>query len=736
MITDDTISQAIGDLEKPSDAGQGGEGEVKLWLKALALSDHEEKDWRKSAAETIQLYRDGRASIGNGDSSQRRSRYNILYANTETMAPALFNSDPVPDCRRRFGEKDPVAKIGSEVLERIISFSVDQYDFKSVIDSAVKDLLLPGRGITRVRYKPHTEQRMSRVAVVKGEAGYIRSDGSPLMAEAAGGAVAQPMSAPEIKKDDLGEYIEGDAYEAISYEEVYCEHVQWADFRRGPGKIPQDWPWVAFCHYLTRDEVKQLNPEVGAKVQLDASAGPEPDRHDGGQEPTPDIFKRLKVWEIWDKSTKRVIFIAPNWKHGPIKTEEDPLNLNGFFPIPQPLYAVKSPESSVPVELYRLYQSQAEELDTVTRRLTALTKVMKWRGIYATTEDGTAYLDQLRTAQDGDLVPSQSAFAFAQQGGIQNYIWLMPLNELVQVIDKLSLRAEQIKNNIYEIMGIADILRGSTQASETATAQNIKAQWGSLRLSQMQGDVQRYCRDLFRIMAEIIAEKFSPETMAKMTGIDLPMSKDELLQKAMMSGQQPGPELLEQPTWEDVIGLLRNDALRSWRIDVETDSTIQADVQRTQRNISEFIGGFAQFIQAIGPAVEAGAMPQEAAVGMMKSFARAFKLPRQAMDALDNLPEGQKPQNQAAEMQQQAEAQKMQAEQAKTAAEMQRTQLDGQIAAQKGQMDLQKMQFDAQMAQQQHAFDMEFLAASHNARMAELAAKAAQPKQKPEQRVQ
>src|SRR5690606_5135252 len=414
------------------------------------------------------------------------------------------------------------------------------------------------------------------------------------------------------------------------------------------------------------------------------------------------------------------------------KVQEDPLNLNGFFPIPLPLYAVKSPESSVPVELFKLYQAQAEELDIITRRLTALTKVMKWRGIYATTEDGTAYLDQLRNAADGDLVPSQSAFAFAREGGIQNYIWLMPIDQLAAIIDKLSLRAEQIKNNIYEIMGIADILRGSTKASETATAQNIKSQWGSLRLSQMQGDVQRYCRDLFRIMAEIIAEKFSPETMAKMTGIELPMSKQELLQKAMMAGQPPSPEMLAQPTWEDVIALLRNDALRSWRIDVETDSTIQADVQRSQQNINEFIGGFAQFIQAIGPAVQTGAMPQEAAVGMMKAFARAFKLPRQAMDALDNLPE-QAPQ-QGNEAAAQAEAMKLQAEQQRTQADIQKTQLDGQIAAQKGKLDLVKMQREEERAAQQHAFDMEYLSAQHTARMAELAAKAAMPK--PETRVQ
>lgn len=712
----DDIQLSSGDLEKPTDAGKGPEGEVKLWLKALDLSDREEKDWRKSAKETIKIYRDGR-SKNDSDDANRKYKYNILYSNTETMAPALFNSDPVPDCRRRYGEKDPIAKIGSEVLERIISYSVDQYDFTATGDAAVKDLLLPGRAVTRVRYKPYTEQRMSRVSVIKGANGYTRADGSPLMAEEPGGVEPQALSAPEIKSDEVGEYFEGDAYEAISWEEVYCEHVQWNDFRRGPGKMWDEVPWIAFRHFLTRDEVKKLNPQVGAVIQLNATVSTDTEQNNGT--PEPDIFKRAPVWEIWDKNTKEVIFIAPDWKNGPLKKEKDPLNLNGFFPIPKPLYGVETPETLIPIELFRLYQSQAEELDTVTRRLTALTKVMKWRGIYATTEDGTAYMDQLRNATDGDLVPSQSAFAFAREGGIGNYIWLMPLTELSQVIDKLSLRAEQIKNNIYEIMGISDILRGSTMASETATAQNIKAQWGSLRLSKMQTAVQKYFRDLFRIMAEIVAEKFSPETMQKMTGIELPLSKQELMQKAMLSGQQPTPEMLQQPTWEDVIALLRNDALRSWRIDVETDSTIQADVQRTQKNVSEFIGGFAQFIQAIGPAVQQGALPQEAATGMMKSFAQAFKLPRQAMDALESIPEQKQPNDGAA----QAEQMKMQAEQQRTQADLQKTQIDGQIAAQKGQMEMQRMQMDAQLAAQEHQFKMLEMQTKHQITMAELSAK-------------
>lgn len=726
MIDENAFAPVVGDLERPADAGKGEAGQVKLWLKALQLADKEEEKWRERGAQVLKWYRDAQNS---NDIERQRYKYNILYSNTETMAPALYNSDPIPDIRRRFGEADPVAKAASLVLERAVTFGIDQYNFSNVMKLGIKDFLLPGRTVIRVRYKPYTEKRNERISAIQGANGYTRSDGTPI------------ESSVQIQKDEEGEYIEGEPYDAVTYEEAYCEHVQWDDFRRGPGKTWDEVPWIAFRHHLTRDQFIKLNKQVGARIQLDESIMGDDKPQDGSA--TPDIFKRGVCWEIWDKATKKVTFIAPAWKDGPILEQDDPLGLSCFFPIPRPLYAVESPDTLVPCELFRLYRSQADELDTLTRRLTALTKVMKWRGIYATADDGTNYLDQLRTSMDGDLTPSQSAFALAQQGGISNYIWIMPIDQLAAVIDKLSLRVEQVKNNIYEIMGIADILRGSTKASETASAQQIKAQWGSLRLSNMQTEVQRYARDLIRMMCEIIGEKFSPETLAKMTGLELPSAQQlqqqaqQMVMQARMQGQQVDPQQIQQlqaqPTWDAVMALLKDDALRSFRIDIETDSTIQADVAKAQKNIADFIGGFAQFVAAVGPAVQQGALPQQAAVAMLKSFARVFKLPRQATDALDNLPEqGQ----QGGEQQNQGEAIKAQAEQQKAAAQLQQTQMDGQIAAQKGQMDLQKMQLDAQMAQQQHAFDMEYLAASHQARMAELAAKAAQPKPKPEQRVQ
>ena len=73
-------------------------GLVNLWLEAIRLQRKAEEAWRKKAEKAVDRYRDEKERSGR--------RFNILFANTQTTIPALYNSEPVPDVRRRFGDDD------------------------------------------------------------------------------------------------------------------------------------------------------------------------------------------------------------------------------------------------------------------------------------------------------------------------------------------------------------------------------------------------------------------------------------------------------------------------------------------------------------------------------------------------------------------------------------------------------------------------------------------------------
>jgi len=472
-----------GVFETRADAGKGASGLVRLWMTAIRLASEDEKDWRKAADDASRIYR--------GAAEQRQQvAFNILYSNTETIRSAVYNSPPIPDVRRRYGDDDEAGRVAGQVVERALFYAIDTHDFNGEIKAAVKDAALVGRGVTRVRYAPML-----------------------------------------------------DADQGTAYERVMTEHVQWADFRRGPGRRWTDVPWIAFRHLLTREQVIELSPRVGATVPLDMRSDGAEVKAGKDDEPS-DVFKRLLVWEVWDKDKREVLFIAPSWSEGPLAREADPLKLEGFWPIPRPLMAIEATDSLIPVEPYRLYKTQAEELDTVTRRINAIVKVIKWRGIRAGGSNDGA-MQRLMDASDGELVPAEDAIAFATQNGLDKSIWMMPIEQAIAVVTQLYEARERIKQTIYEITGIADILRGATEAQETATAQQIKAQWGSLRIQDLQAEAARHARDLIRLMAEIICTRFDWQTLSEMTQTNLPTMQQKQAMQAMLQQQAsaaPAPQ--------------------------------------------------------------------------------------------------------------------------------------------------------------------------------------------------
>ncbi len=629
---------------------------VELWLDALALADKEEKDWREDAAKVIDIYRNSAPRTGDVPNTRDR-RFNILFSNVETVIPAIYNSTPVPDVRRRFNDDDPAGKEVADLIERAVSSSVDAYDFDEGMRHDIKDMELAGRGVSRVRYKPYFTQ-----------------------ADADAGNEAGEGDAPD---DEAGE--------TVAYEEVLCEHVAWKHFRHGPARTWQEVPWESFDHFMTREELIKLSPKHGEKVKLDTTIAGKDDKNNG--ENLKEIFKRAYVREIWDKDSRKVIFIAPSYKDAPLAEIDDPLELTGFFCTPKPLYAIETSDDLTPVIPYHIYRDQAEELEQVSRRIMALVKAIKSVGAY----DGSMEeISKLEEADDNTLVAITNVARYADGKGIESGITWWPIDPAVKALKQLVEHRESIKQVIYEITGISDILRGQTDAGETATAQQIKQQWGSLRIQNKQVAIQKYARDLFRLKAEIIANKFDWKTIELMTGLSYPdqATKQQAKQIAQQAQQQqqPVPEqiqkVLEKPAKEEVEALLRNDATRNFRVDVESDSTIRADMTRNQQNMTLFLQGTAAFAQAMGPIVMTFKEMTPAVLEVYTAFARNFKLGKQAEDALDGVADKAKV---AAEQPPKPDP-AQQAEQIKLQAVQQKAELDMQMAKEKHSMEMEKMQ--------------------------------------------
>jgi len=613
-----------------------------------------------SGKKIVKRYRDDRK-----DSENLDARFNILWSNIKTLKPAIYSRAPRIEVSRRNKDQNDAARVASEILERVIDFELSQYpDYHNSLSNAVDDRLLVGRGIGWIRYEPTIEQ------------------------------MEPPTLTDDTTETQTGEY---GPQEQITNERTPVDYVFWEDFAHLPARTWEEVTWVARRVYMTREEGEARFGEKFAEVPLTHS----PDKDAASTKTTTESLKKAVVWEIWCKPTKKVHWIAENCDEM-LDERDDPLELEQFFPCPKPIYSTVTTDSLVPVADFKLYQDQADEIDVITGRIQHLTKALKVQGIYAADEPAIERL--MKEGNDAVLVPITNWPAFVEKGGLGNAVQFIPLGEIVQALNQLYAARESCKQIIYETTGISDILRGASMAQETATAQQIKSQFASIRLNDMKDDVARFARDLLRMKAEIICQKYQPEMIYKISGIEV----------------TPDAQFAVQ-----AIQLLKNEPLRNWAIEIQTDTLVQIDEQSDKQSRVEFLTSTSQFLTQ---AVTAGMQVPEIAplaMQMLLFGVRGFKVGRelegvfeqtlQAMTAKVGQGVGQQQPN--------PDAEKMQAEmrlqEQKAQGEMQfaqaKIQNDTQLAQQKLQSDMQmekykadlKAQTDTQIAQLRAQTDLQ-----------------------------
>lgn len=638
---------------------------VQFWFEEIASARKREKDWRKQGQEIIEVYEGAKSET---------TPFNILYSNTETMLPSLYSAIPRPVVQRRYKDEDPMglaaARAGQRILEFLIDTNVEGYEtFNEAMKSATLDGILPGRGVTTIKYD-----------VEMGE--MPPPDGSP------------PETDPT----------------PIKVSELVCpESRNWNRVFLGFARKWSRVPWIAYEEHLDKDECKRLfGDEIASQITF--TEGEDDGEEAGDKSSSADDREQGKrktalVYQIWDKEGGRQVrYITESYKDNFLLVQDDPLKLTGFFNCPRPLTFIEKSHDLMPVALYTLYENQARELNRLTVRINRVTEAIKVRGAYDSAM-GTDIANIMK-GDDNELVPAERSSSIAYEKGLQNAIWLWPLDTLMAVLEKLMVAREQTKQTIYEIMGIADIMRGASKASETLGAQQIKAQWGTLRIKPKQYEVQRYARDLLRIMLEVAATKFDEDTWARMTGLPFITSqrKEQLMmvaQAAQMSGQQLDPQTqaeLQKPVWADVLAILNDDMQRAYRIDIETNSTVEPEAAEDQQQIAELLTAVGQFITGVGPLVEKGVMPFEVAKTMMLTISKRFRFGAEIEDELKQMKEPEKDNSEAEAAQQQAQQAQGQAQQAQQATQA----AEGKVQ----QLTMQLKETDAQRTMDKQAADL------------------------------
>jgi len=660
---------------------------AQRWLAEITRMRGKERKWRDQANKVVARYRDDR------DVDNTAAKFNILWSNTEVIEPAIFSRMPIPDVRRRWSTKDPAARTAALILERSLSFINTSFNFKDVLVRSRSDYVLPGRGMAMVCYEPMILERNVRKPV------------EPL----------PPSNPPEdddkypegTEFDDAGAYMmQPEEYKA--WESVYVEYVPWDLFGFSECKSWSTVPAVWIGDYLSKDDVKKLCPGFDDYENLKFHTGTDDENEkDKAAQPPQTIL----IWKVWHKAARKFMIFAEGYTTGPLLMSDDPLQLENFYPCPEPLYSVRNNGTWMPKPEFLLYQDQAIELDTITDRMKMLISACKNRGVYDKAMDALNKISELPNKPDNTFMPVDNFRELAEKGGLEALISAMPLEQIITVIQQLREREQELKAQIYEIYGIADIMRGASQASETLGAQQLKAQYGALRISTRQERFQEFIREIFRIEAELIAEHFDPATLRIMCGLQvIPDQQFEQMKQA----KQLEAGAISESEFNQAIQIIRSDKLRGFKVDIETDSTIPVDKQSEQQNRIAFMTAIGQYLQGVIPAVQSGAIPASVAREGMLFVVRGFKVGSEFEEVLEEVGQDDgdaaaqvaKLQQQMQQMQQMVQQLQQENQQLKAGAEVEmqkaqiKAQTDTQANASKMTLEQQKHELDTQLAAQ------------------------------------
>jgi hypothetical protein len=548
-------------------------GLAQRWSTEIQASQQELMKFHTDANRITQRYLDRRDAYAKDE-----SKVNLFWSTMKVLLSMLYARPPKADVSRTFQDfEDDQARVAGLMLQRILNRGFDEN--VSVWDAAVRqgieDWLIVGMGQIWLRYEVKTE----------------------------------PYVIPAVF-DEFGVELQPETEaERIVDEDAPVDYIYWEDFFYSPARTWPEVRWVARRVWMTKDQlVERFGEEIAKIVPLGVQVR-KADVND--QSPKHDPWSKAEVFEIWCKENKKVYWYAKG-ADVILDVKDDPLQLDGFFPCPKPLAANVTSSNFMPRADYIFAQDQFNELDEINTRITWLTRAAKVVGVYDKTADGVQRMFQ--QGAENQMIPVDNWALFAEKGGIKGQVDWAPIDMVVNCIERLRQYRQDKVMQIYEVLGISDVMRGSSRASETATAQQIKAQFGSTRIQLMQFYIADWISQSLRIKAEIICKHWQPETIIKRSNIE----------------RTP-----DAPMAMAAIELLKDEHMAQYRVNVEADSMAALDWAAERDAAVQFMQGLGAFISQVAPMAQS--VPQAAPVllSLLQWSVSKFRVSQQIEGVLD-----------------------------------------------------------------------------------------------------
>ena len=644
---------------------EGPSPEWQFWDDQIKAGLVHENRWRTEALDSERCYFGPDNDPGAGGDPSEASKTNVIsdktaliHATVDVLKPLIYSETPQPVVRRRFygdGKPDPVALMAAEAGQRLAAYFVDNANFDLAMECARDDWLIAGRGAARVLYSAEFGQEPAMNPLT----------GQPLVDPATGDTMMMPVKTKE---------------------EVKVAPLEWARVVFAPASSFEKAPWLAIEVPMTRTKVKaRFGEEICDSMRFDSLGLKNASRGFGDEDRDSNIttasaaavsgataktpFDTASVWEIWNREDGKVIWWSAAYTDGVLDEKEDPLGLEYFYPMPRPLLATAKGQEMTPRPDIKYYERRALEVDMATKKMKSILNALSVSGLFP--GQMKQEVEKLLSGNNV-MVPVSDWIGLLEKGGMSGMIQWLPIEAMIKALQALQLLRQQAKEAMFEASGVSDVMRATSDPSETATAQQIKGRYAGLRLSERQRRMAIYARDIIRLMLEIGLEHFDTETIADICAMDLPMTE---MEREMMIAQQqavqaqfeqlaqahqqiaqlaeqgvwtdpvpppPEPPELEkipETSWEAVHDRLRTDYGRKITVTIETQSTVLADEQADKEARIEFLSAFATFVSELAPLAGSGQFDYKTVKELLLFGVRGFPKSRTLESLISSLPD-------------------------------------------------------------------------------------------------
>jgi len=575
----------------------------RWWKAQITQSESRRRKFIETSEESIRVY-NAQKQVGILNDAERR--LNVWWYCINTLLPAYYSSTPRAEVNLRKRTGGIPYELGSVILERNTQFVMDtHFDFDKVGYNAALQFLLTGQGVLWARYAAKFETVLEEMAVIRDPSGWL-IDGS---------------GRPYTGDTDILQAGEGNILiasievEKKIKEKAVLDVIQYNDYNCSDARTEDEIEWQSRRAFLDRDQAEQLfGRDVADDLIYDSF--PEVMKKDLARKE--DKYEgKAELHEIWCEATNKVYWLQKTGENAIIESSEPPTKFERFYPC-SVISQSTDPDSVVPVSDYAHVRDQILEVERLTTRIHAVTQAIRTNFLYDAAMGPT--VEQLFA---GDLkgTPIINWPSYKGRGGLQAGVEFYPVEPFVNALNVLQGARGAALQQLYETLKVSDLLRGTSEQYKSATANRLESQWSSLGLVVRQNMFSKFISDAISNLGTIIAEQFEPETILEIGDADAlieptiyipppppapPMPEmgpegmppgDTGMMPPMAPPPPPAPDPLQliDDMKQQIIGLLRDNKKRSYRIQIATDSMIAIDQQQQQRDGAMLIQQAGQF---------------------------------------------------------------------------------------------------------------------------------------------